>query len=794
MKTALWFAPLVVAWLLLGMAPLSSAQLQVAGLQKPVFVTFDRWGVPHVSADGEHDLFLAAGFLTARDRLWQMDRLRRTALGTWAELAGEAAVQDDYQARLLGFGKQAQAAYASTPPDLKAVCEAYAAGVNAHIAWLRKHPDSMPVEYRRIGCTPRPWRPVDCLAFGRAMSFALSADLEMDLVMGRLALALGVQNLASLLSGHPTDPITITDAGPLSRCPPEAFAQATEEITAALDSWKGTLGIHGFLPGSNNWVVHGSRTASGYPMVANDPHLGLENPSIWHEMHLQCPTYNVIGCTFPGAPVILIGHNAHLAWGVTTTGYDVSDLYIEMLDPKDSKRYLHKGQSLPIEEERVNMRYKTDSGMKTAQRVIRRTLHGPVVYDALPGLLITFRWTGFKPSNEMFAFYRLNKAADVHEFHDALEFFRVGAQNFVCADDQGNILYFAPGDVPIRKGTPYLPLDGSSGGSEWTGYIPYSELPHALNPAKDYVATANNRPAPTSYPYYIGRFFDTGFRARRISDRIEQGGKLTLEDMQSIQADVYSLPGQVTKPILVSLARSRPDLLTPETQAALKEVENWDNQCETDRVGATIFHKWLRFMAKRVVEPRMPEEVKEFAGTPDIILAIIASPAHGGGADWFDDPKTPERETPEQVAAAALGDAVAELTRQFGPSMAQWQWGRIHQVTFSHPQFPDLSLGPFPRRGSIDTVDSAHAGLLGQRFDTGGGPSLRFRAEVIPGAIRAFNVIPGGQTSDPGSPHYRDQLPLWLQNRSRPMPFYPQEVQAAQAGALTLLPSAGGDE
>ncbi len=764
----------------------------MAGLNKPVSVTYDRSGVAHVRASDEHDLFLAAGYLTARDRLWQMDRLRRIALGTWAEMAGEAALEDDYRSRMLGFDKQVRAAYATSPSAIRLACEAYAQGVNAYIGWLKDHPGSLPQEYQRMGCSPKPWRPTDCLAFGRAMTFALSADLEFELGLGRLALALGTEALADLLAGHPVDPVTITAEAAPAAAAPDAFAQAAQEISAAFASWKRNLGMEGFRPGSNNWVVSGSRTASGHPLLANDPHLGLENPSIWYELHLTCPTMDVIGCTFPGAPVILIGHNAHLAWGVTTTGYDVSDLYIDSLDPRDGNRYLHKGRSLPVEEEQVVIRYKTDSGMKRAERTLKRTLHGPVVYDALPGLLLTFRWTGFQPSNEMLAFYMINKAGNVEEFRGALEHFRVGAQNFICADDKGNIFYMAPGDVPIRKGTPYLPLDGSSGEYEWTGYIPYGELPQALNPPQGYVVTANNRPAPLSYPYYIGRFFDTGLRARRISERIEQGGKLTLEDMESIQADAYVISARLVKPVLISLARAASSTLTPEMKQTLDLLEAWDNRCEVDQVGATIYHKWLRFMAKRVVEPHLPAEAKELAGMPEIILALLTRPPREGRPNWFDNPATPEREAPEQVALAALSDALAELNKQMGPDMSQWEWGRIHQVKFAHPQFNDLSLGPFPRHGAAHTVDNAHAGLLGERFDTGGGPSLRLRVEVVPGAIRAYNVIPGGQSSDPANPHYKDQLPLWLENRSRPMPFYPHEISQQQESHLTLVPAPAG--
>lgn len=762
-------------------AAASSQEIKAPGLKNKVEITYDNFGVPHITAANSYDLYFAQGYVQARDRMWQMDLMRRRATARMAELLGESKLSDDENMLLTGIPQVSQKIWDASEPDMREAFQAFSDGVNA---WIQSSPD-LPDEYKEIHDTPAPWSPVDSIAFGRLMSWSLSADIGMDIAIGQIVKLLGKKQFMDIAPFHGADPVTIIEWKKAAAAFPEELFPADFDLSQALYTSARTSPD---FPGSNNWVVSGSRTDTGAPILSNDPHLGLDNPPIWYEIHLNAPGVNVIGSSFPCVPGVVIGHNENIAWGVTTTGYDVTDVFIEKLDPeKPSTNYMHKGKSLPVEYDKYTIRYKTPDGIKTKEHAIARTIHGPVVRENKPQSIISYRWTGHEPTFEMRAFFEINRASGLDDFKNALKYFKVGAQNFIYADVKGNIFYKAPANVPLRDGIAFMPLDGSSGKQEWTGYIPYDQLPGAENPAAGFVATANNRPAGDDYPYYIGAFFDKGYRARRITDRILAANPMTFSEMQSIQADVHSLPGERISPILIAAADKHPELLSEKASAALAIVKKWDFNASADSVACSIFHKWLKHIVSGTFNDDFPPEISGELARTELVFPLLLRDKPLP-FDWYDDKKTEAIETKDVILARSLDSAVAELEKQFGEDMSEWKWGRLHKLTLNHALGGRFNIGPFEVDGAQDTVDNAGFGLMGGNFNFGGGPSMRMTVELKPGAIRAENVIPGGQQAKIDAPHYSDQMTLWLQNKAHPMLFSSDEIEKSAESKVTLTP------
>lgn len=756
-------------------------EIRAPQLKASVVVRIDRFGVPHITAENAYDLFFVQGYLTAKDRLFQMDYYRRGAKGELAEILGEKKVEDDYWARLLGFRYQAEAINRQSPKAIQEILQAYSDGVNEYI----KESRDLPYPFKKLHYKPAPWQPADSLVFGRVMSWRLSESLSEELSLAQFLKEAGIHLLFKLLRLHPAEPITIMRARELKSLLPEEFLPRTEKVLLSLEQLNQEFAWISQEAGSNNWVVAPKKSATGYAMLANDPHLSLTSPSIWHEVHLKMPGLNVIGVTFPGIPGVIIGHNERIAWGVTTVGYDVLDIYLEKKDLKRKGFYLYKEKSEPLIKRKVIIRYREGRKLKESKKEIRYTRHGPVIAETA-NHYIAFRWTGLDPTFEVEAFFEIMKASNVQEFKKALRKFRVGAQNFVYADVDGNIFWQAAGEVPTRpKGCiPYLPMDGSSGKCEWQASIPYEKLPQLLNPQRGYIATANNRPIDKRYPYYIGTFFDSGFRARRITEMLQEKEKLSFKDLQRIQLDNLSIPGrEITPKIVQALNKESLKGIEKEAYEALRQ---WDFHTDTESIGATIFHKTLQRAAIYTLKDEMPEKIfRHVAGRSEIILALLlkSSPED----PLFDDKNTKQRETRDDILKKSFLDAVEELKKLLGDRVSRWQWGKLHTLRLSHLALRELDLGPFSLPGAMHTVNNAGFGMLGD-FNFGGGPSLRFVAELKGKVEHAENVIPGGQSSHPASPHYKDQLKLWMKGEARPMFFDESDVQQNTQAKLLFRP------
>jgi len=783
---------LLIGLVLLAVLILSGrAQAAEFRLSAKAVVQYDKYGVPHITASSDADLYFAQGYVTARDRLWQMEYARRLVAGRLAEILGKSYVEQDFEIRRIGIYRSALATYESLSAEMKGLSTAYSAGVNYYIT---THKGDLPREFGDLGYTPERWHPVDSLAIPLAMFWYLSGSLDEELMLAELVDELGPEKALELVSGKPADPETHMRWQQASAIIPKGIGRGGFEILANLEDFSAN-GKSMRLIGSNNWVIDGVKSATGAPILANDPHLALLNPPIWYEVHLMGPGINVIGSTFPGVAGVIIGHNERIAWGVTNVGYDVCDLYVEKLSPDDPTKYIYKGEKKSFEKVSETIKYKDGASMKTVKREILFTVHGPVV-EKEGDTAISMRWTGHEPSTEYRFLYLINRASNLDEFRTALSYYRLGAQNFIYADIDGNIFYQPTGRVPIRNGTPYLPLDGSSGQHEWESYIPYDELPRTLNPADHFIATANARPVDEAYPHYIGYFFDIGYRTNRIKELLRAKDTLTFEDVRAIQADDYVLVAERLKPILMQAVQQERSLLPKRTLRAAKMVEEWDNHASVDSAASSIFHKWLERIAWNTLRDDLSDDSFEYwAGNSDIIIVLLlrSETPNELKYDWFDDALTSRQEQRRHIVARSLQEAVDELGMMFGYEMDDWKWSRLHTTTLKHAlgkRDSRYNNGPYPRSGSIDTVDNAGFSLFNGDFASWHGPSLRMTVELTPGVEHAVNTIPGGQSGDASSKHYQDQLiDYWLKHEAHPMLFTKEQIQANLGQTLSLVPA-----
>ena len=734
-------------------------ELSFPELRGTVTVQRDTLGIPHVFATNLHDVFSAQGFVTAQDRLFQMDMLRRVAKGELAEAFGPTAggtdlVETDAFMRTIGLADLARRFWGGADPtsDESVAITAYAEGVNAYL----RHAGvaGLPLEFKLLDYRPRPWAPEDSLSIGLFMAWSLSGTFE-DAELALLADGLGaaaVDELFPILGPYqrPVDPRPSTRGGegtplgPLSRM----ALQDLVERKRAVDAFTGV----GPLLGSNNWAVHGNLTDTQKPRLANDPHLQFTMPAIWYENHLVADGsgLDAYGVSFPGVPVVILGQNRRIAWGATNVGADVVDLYEETID---EDRYLFNGNwfDVVVRPETIHVK-----GRDAVSIEVRSTIHGPIV--TAQGTEYAMRWTGQDAGNLLRAFYRIDFAQNWGEFRTALENFTVAAQNFVYADVDGNIAMRSNGLYPLREGfTGRYPLDGASGAYEWNDFVPFDEYPESVNPIEDFVLSANQQPQYDAYPYYLGWSWDPGYRARRINEMLENytagSRKVTEADFRAMQLDDVDVFARETTPlVLQAITGSCGDAVCSD---ALASLAVWDARMDEDAAAPAV---WWRF-ANRFREEIFGDEWAQGGVTghmlpfPNVIEYLLKQdPASA----WVDDFATPAAETWQDIARRAFDEAVSELAAELGQNVAAWRWGDVNVREFPHlTGLEPLGRGPFAAGGDPLTVNPA-AGDVAT-----GGASWRLLADLSDLA-RSKGVYPGGQSGNPLSRHYDDLLQLWL--------------------------------
>ncbi|MBM3151162.1 MAG: penicillin acylase family protein [Chloroflexi bacterium] len=756
--------------------PQLDGELALAGLEEQVIIQRDQNGIPHILAGNVHDLFFAQGFVHAQDRLWAMESARQAAHGTLSEVVGERALNNDRFMRILGMTESAEADWATLDSGTQAVLQAYADGVNA---FIEQAGGKLPLEFRILGIRPKPWTPIDSLVFGKLVAWGLSNNYQDELVISLLAGQTEWETVLDILPDYP-GPDVIPDA---QRAMLGLTAKALMDFNL---SWQGGNPLARPDQGSNAWVVGGSHTASGAPLLANDPHQGLSMPTLWYEvgLHTTSGEFEVAGGSLPGLPGVMIGHNARIAWGVTNARPDVQDLFIETLS-SDGTQYLFLDEwlDLTLREETILVK-DGDPFVIT----VRSTHHGPLVTDAIESSdqRLALRWTGLDQGRPLAqAIIQLDRAGNWDEFRAALQSWQLPSMNFLYADVDGNIGYLMPGAVPLRAGNDFfglLPVPGADGAHEWTGFVPYDELPHAYNPAGDFFASANNRPAGGDYPYFLSHYFQPPYRVALISETIRNASGLGVDEFAALQASWYSQLNLQVAQILVNEASPQ----DAAGQAALGLLAGWDGMMTPDSSAAALTELVLPHILQAVLTPVFGEEATgkymTLAGYPYMFLQEI-----------LDDPSSPWWNGDRSgVLESALDGAVAGLSESLGGDPAGWEWGRLHTMTFSHPLgsigplAPVFNRGPFPTGGNWNTVDSG-AYLPGNTFAMTLGAAYRIISD--PGDWdNSLSVIPSGQSGQPFSPYYDDQIESWLAVEYHALPFSLPAIEAAARHILTLVP------
>lgn len=782
----------VGTWLIRRPWPKVKGNIEVAGLSAPVEVIRDAWGVPHIYAQNEHDLFFAQGYVHAQDRLWQMELNRHISSGRLSEIVGRVGINTDRLVRSIGLRRSAERAWATLDnEEARAILQAYTDGVNAY---LETHRNRLPVEFIAMGVEPEPWTPVDSVTWGNMMSLTLGSNYRLEFLRAKMTAEFGAKVTQQLM--HPpvgnTPMIIPPEAGSY-----EGLRLASWEVFDEADEW---LGDPALSWGSNNWVVHGSRTESGMPILANDTHLGLQAPSTWYENGLHGGRFDCVGFTFPGVPLVVVGHNQHIAWGTTNLGPDVQDLYLEKLDNLDNPtQYEFKGEwhDLEILHETIKVK-----GGEPVALDIYLTQHGPLLNKALERFgnePLAFRWTLYESETLLKSLMLINLATNWDEFYEALRYWDAPGQNFVYADVEGNISYHATGKIPIRVAghQGLVPVPGWTGEYEWQGFVPFDELPYAVNPSTGFLVTANNKIVSDDYPYLLAYDWYPGYRAKRITDLLAADDQITLEDMQRIHADTFSLPAEMLRPYLLALQPQN------ERQAqALEEVRAWDLHLEADRVGASIYQVWYLFMLRNTIDDELGEDFTEeyMAGNYHrhgsmhlpMMVNLMAEPED----PWFDDSNTPEIETRDDIAQRSLAEALDWLGERYGEDMESWQWGRLHTVKFVNIPLGRTGIPPIdwlfnsptmPARGDNFTVNGASFDLT-RPFTMIHGSSQRMVVDMS-ALDNSLSVFPPGQSGLGQHKHYQDQVQMWQNVEYRPLLFSRQAVEAdAQKEVLTLTP------
>jgi penicillin G amidase len=777
----------------------SPGTLTISGLRERVTVRRDERGIPYIEATNDDDLFFAQGYVTASDRLWQMDLLRRNVRGELAEIFGQGALAEDKRHRTLGLGRVVDEAAKRMPANLNAATNAYANGVNAFIDSLTDQ--TMPPEFRILQYKPRHWTPADSLAVGKLLAEYLSSSWQADIMRASLASLPKEKRDALLSEMSPLDVLVVASDRKDSKVRNKyrggspIGAQLLAELARQIESERQSRDLLGLVTldietfqASNNWVVSGKRTASGKPLLANDPHIPAAAPGIWYQAELTAPGMHVAGVTFPGGPGIVLGHNDRIAWGATNLGPDVQDVYLEKFDKDNPKRYLTSAgwRDAEIRQEQIKVRKNLiDPGSIEVQTVdVTVTRNGPIIFEK-DGSRYALRWTALDPTTfEAAGLFDANRARNWKEFTEALSRYSGPTQNLIYADVDGHIGYYGAGRIPIRKsGDGSVPYDGSTDDGEWTSFIPFDKLPHSYDPPSGIIVTANQRVVGQSYPHFLSHLWAQPYRARRILDLLSAKPKLTTDDFRRIQGDVYSIS-------LVTFARAAAKTLKSASEPGapgadeklrklVSDLETWDGLLVPDSRVAPVISQMRTAFKQRILTAALgPDLVKNYGwpGSDTLIDRLLTEQPR----EWL--PK--ENATYADLFRASYEDARQALVKSPGPDESQWTWGNIYKVRFPHPlaRAPligvQFTIAPLPQSGTAGSGATVNVG-----------PAVSMRLIADPSDWdKTLNGIPLGQSGLPNNAHWKDQLDDWRNVTPRALPFSKAAVDRATKETLILTP------
>lgn len=774
------------AWFVRRAWPQVSGTIAVPGLRAPVQIVRDTWGIPHIYAETLHDLFFSQGYVHAQDRMWQLEFTRRFGNGRLSEVLGSDAVSMDSYTRVLGFRRSSEMDWKRMGAEDKAVLEAYAEGVNAYLDGNR---DRLSVEFTIFAVKPEDWSPIDTLVLTKLESWVLSENASIEMTRARVVGKAGDDAARKLLPPYSDGAPVIVPPGS------DGYEWLTQDL---YDDWKSFRKRLGSVGASNSWVISGSRTASGRPILANDTHLELFLPSVWYANGLHGGGIDVVGYSLAGTPAVSIGHNGRIAWGITDLVADVQDLYIEKLDDSDDpQRYEHRGEWRPLEVEVEEIGVK-DENLLTLK--VARTVHGPLVSDRLNPFKdsrpMSMAWASEESPTIFESLIMLNRAGNWDEFRHALSLWDGPNVSFVYADVEGNIGYQAAGRIPDRAPAHQgiVPVPGWTGEFDWKGYIPFDELPRSFNPPAGFIVTANQK-ATSDDRRRLGYEYADPFRAIRITQMLAGNNHARVEDSQHIQGDTYHIPAGKLRPYLLSIAPAD-DLET----RALAEVRSWNLRCDPEEIGAAIYQVWYRFLVEETVNDELgsgltTDYVEYYWVHGPAMLKLMDEP----DSPLFDDSRTEEVEARDDIVRRSFAKALGWLTGRYGSDLRNWKWGRLHTVRFMHRPFgmvdvPIVSalfnygpvIAPGGDRFTVNatwfTWDDTE-----NPFAADAGTSQRIVIDLSEWD-NSIGTNSTGQSEQLFHPHREDLIRVWRDLKYHALPFSRKAVEAESRSLLTLVP------
>lgn len=790
---------IALLWYRSASQPRIDGVLKLEGPSAAIDIVRDAEGIPHIYAKSTGDAYFALGFVHAQDRLWQLELNRRIPAGRMAEILGPNAVDTDRFLRTLGVRRNAAAILANLAPATRAALDSYANGINAYLA-QRSGP--LPPEFLLTG-TPAPaaWTAADSIGWQTMMAWDLGANWTQELLRMRLSQRLTLEQINQFLAPYPGDPVVPTrDFTKLYR----ELAGTTQQLAAVAKIAPPSY-IDGM--GSNNWVVSGALSKSGKPLLANDPHLGLSAPALWYFAHLSAPGLNVIGATLPGVPSVVLGRNDRIAWGFTNTGPDVQDLYIEHINPANPKQYQTPDgwADFVTRSETIKVKGQADVIME-----VRDTRHGPVITGALPiidkarldakNYVIAFAWTALRPDDlTLQAGMKFNSARNWQEFLDGAKDFGSPQQNIVYADVDGNIGYVAPARIPIRKPENDLkglaPAPGWDARYDWTGFIPFDQLPQRYNPASQRIISANEKIVGNDYPYFLTSEWVLPYRAKRIAELIEAKPKHDIGSFGEIQKDHVSLAAQELLPILRQVqARSE------RGKAAVAALRKWTGSMDIDRSEPLIYNAWMREASRQIFADELGDALmKDNWEQRNMHLSMVNVLKNlDGQQSWCNDTSNPAAvrlQSCAEVLVTSLESALSDLEKRYGSDMSQWRWGEAHFARSEHrplgkvaplaklfdirvPTPGDtftINVGRHNLRDESDPFVNRHAASLRALYDLSNLENSRF-------------IHSTGQSGNVLSDYYRNYSQRWSEVAYLPMQTKRDTVEKNKIGVLTLSP------
>lgn len=799
------------------------ATKRLKGLSAPVEIFYDEFRAARIVAQTKRDLFFAQGYAHARDRLWQMELQRRAATGRLAEILGEGAIGFDKLFRVIGINRLAQALWAwdGLSPESREAYSAYSDGVNAFLDEVRRNESSLPIEFDVLGYEPERWKPEDCLAIVRLMGWELNIAWHIDIALAEIERKVGKAKAMELYPDYPKGKPVIVPSFAQSDEAVRALARFRESDSKFRDFF-GALGSH---IGSNAWAVTRSKSETGKAILANDPHLGFLTPSRWHEVQLICESegINAAGCSLPGTPAIVLGKTQRLAWGLTNAMADDCDFFLasdsacaELVEEIKVKN----ADPIPL----VVRLYDRNgvSGVVISEEA-RRGFQG-LKTEALPNFakekkVVVMQWTGFEKSDELAAMLGVLKAKDWDDFRAALRHFAVPGQNFLYADTAGNIGYQPGVKIPIRLDKQGFALrDASDPRQAWQGFIPFDSLPRLFNPPSDFIVNANNKIIGDDYPYYVSALWEPPSRAERITELIEAKDKLSAKDFERMQLDVVSPMARDLMPYLMNAIAND---ATEKHQRAIAYLKNWRCDFSEKEIAPTIFAQFLKQLLRntfwdelgddayqnylalinsptRTIQRLLSDSSRALVQRDSVLIEEIAF------SDWFDDARTPNvKETRDDIIRKSFAEAIEILSEKVGEDDAQWQWGKLHSLTVRHlfGQKSDDAIAKFFNFETIATGGTATTINNGEYYfrqlDPDGRALANLEHKVGASSRRVIDlsepnffrsILPGGNSGEPASAHYSDQLPLWRKGELRDFVTNPDEFRARKFLKTTLLP------